>query len=226
MLLDSVRPIIRASLAKGAVKTVGCEDLQELEADGMAQAANMLESAELAGKAVSPNSVAFYALQALRSGRRFGCASRTDAMSPATQLDGHAVMLSMDAPIAIDDLDDDDEITLHSCLAATGEDPAAQGSRELDWGAMMTFISPEDRDLLLGTAAGVPGIEMAFMYNVTPARVTQRKRELGHKMRSELGDNVLADCVRESPWEGHMRAYREKRACRYTAAPTRKTKKK
>ena len=90
LLLDGVRPIIRASLAKGAVKTMGCEDLQELEADGMAQAANMLESAELAGKEVSPNSVAFYVLQALRSGRRFGCASRTDAMSPATQRPGNS----------------------------------------------------------------------------------------------------------------------------------------
>ena len=226
LLLDGVRPIIRASLAKGAVKTMGCEDLQELEADGMAQAANMLESAELAGKEVSPNSVAFYVLQALRSGRRFGCASRTDAMSPATQLDGHVALVSMDEPVFIADLDDDDEVDLHSCLASTGEDPAAQGSRELDWDAMMTFISTEDRDLLIGTAAGVPGTEMAFMYGVTPARVTQRKRELGHRMRSELGDTVLADCVRESPWEGHMRAYREKRACRYAAAPTRKRKQK
>ncbi len=225
MLLDSVRPIIRAAIARGAVKTVGCEDLQELEADGMAQAANMLEAAEKAGKAVSPNSVAFYVLQALRSGRRHGSASRTDAMSPATQLDGHAVMLSMDEPLDVFD-EDDDEVDLHSCLASTGEDPAAQGAREIDWDEMMAAINPGDRDLLLSTAAGVPGIDLAFMYNVTPARVTQRKRELGYKMRSELGDNVLADCVRESPWEGHMRAYREKRACRYTAAPTRKTKKK
>ena len=35
MLLDGVRPIIRASLAKGAVRTVGCEDLQEREQDGI-----------------------------------------------------------------------------------------------------------------------------------------------------------------------------------------------
>jgi len=93
MLLRHVRPIIRARLAKGAVKTVGSEDLEELEADGMAQAANMLGSAEQAGKEVKPNSVAFYVLQALRSGRRFGSAGRSDAMAPSTQLDGNAVML-------------------------------------------------------------------------------------------------------------------------------------
>lgn len=225
MLLDTVRSIIRASLARGAVKTVGCEDLKELEADSMAQAANMLESAEQAGKEVSPNSVAFYVLQALRSGRRFGCASRTDAMSPAAQLDGHAVMLSMDEGLGVADDDPDDEVTLHSCLAATGEDPAAQGARKLDWDALAAVISPEDRALLLGTAAGVPCIEMAVMYGVTPARVTQRKRELGHRMKSELGDTVLADSVRESPWEGHMRAYREKRACRYNQPPASMPKK-
>jgi hypothetical protein len=215
LLLRRVRPIIRASLARGVVKTVGAEDLEELEADGMAQAANMIEAAEKAGKQLLPNSVAYYTLQAPRSGRRFGCASRTDAMSPAAALDGRVSLVSMDAPLDVFDENDDDEITLHSCLAASGEDPAAQGSRELDWDAMLSSIGASDRDLLLGTAAGVPGLEMAFRYNVTPARVTQRKRELGYRMKAELGDTVLEDCVRESPWEGHMRAYREKRACRY-----------
>ena len=113
MLLDSVTPMLRASIAKGAVQAVGSEDLQELEQDGMVQAANMLESVELSGKAVSPNSVAFYVLQTLRSGRRFGCASRTDVTSPATQLDGRAVMLLMDAPLDVFD-EDDDEVDPHA----------------------------------------------------------------------------------------------------------------
>ena len=33
ILLRQVRPIIRAALAKGAVKTVGAEEMEELEAD-------------------------------------------------------------------------------------------------------------------------------------------------------------------------------------------------
>ena len=56
ILLDNVRPIIRASLARGAVKTVGCEDLQDLEQDALVQAANMIESAEQAGKDLMPAS--------------------------------------------------------------------------------------------------------------------------------------------------------------------------
>lgn len=216
MLLREVRPIIAASLARGAVKTVGAEDLEELEADAMAQAANMIESAELVGKTVSASSVAYYTLQALRSGRRFGCASRTDAMSPAAQLDGRATLLSMDEPLDIYDADDDDEFTLHQCLASTGEDPAVAGARELDWDGTVAGLADGDRELLLETAAGTPGIDLALRLHVTPARVTQRKRRLGETLKSAMGTEVLSDCVREPIWEGYMRAYREKRACRYS----------
>lgn len=217
MLLREVRPIIRATLARGVVKTVGTEDLEEIEADALAQAANMIERAEKASKTVSASSVAFYTIQALRSGRRFGCASRTDAMSPATQLDGRSVLLSIDAPLDVCDEEDDDEFNLHQCLASTGEDPAAVGAREMDWDEAFAAFDSGDRELLLATAAGTPGIDLALLYNVTPARVTQRKRGLGEKVKSILGDTVLNDCLREPQWEGYMRAYREKRACRYAS---------
>lgn len=216
ILLRQVRPILRATLARGVVKTVGSEDLEELEADAMAQAAAILDSAEQAGKEVSPNSVAFYVLQSLRSGRRSGYAGRADAMSPAAQLDGKVALVSMDEPVFIENDDDDDEPTLHMCLASTGEDPASQGSRELDWDQAFDTLGNSDRQILFATAMGRQGIELGVCYGVTPARITQRKREIGARLRSSLGGNVLADCVRESQWEGGMRAYREKRACRYS----------
>ena len=217
MLLDGVRPIIRAALARGAVRTVGSEDLEELEADAVAQAANMLDSAELAGKEVSPNSVAFYVLQSLRSGRRSGYAGRADAMSPAAALDGRVTVLSLDEPFGYADDDPDEELNLHACLAASGEDPAAQGSRELDWDSALAGLGRADADIVLETAAGTPGLDLGLRYGVTPARVSQRKREIGGRLLLSLGDTVLADCVRESAWEGGMRAYREKRAYRYGA---------
>lgn len=216
LLLRQVRPIIRASLAKGVVKTVGCETLEDLEADGVAMAANMIEAAETAGKELLPNSVAYYTLQALRSGRRFGCASRTDAMSPATQLDGHVALVSMDEPVYIADTDsDDDEVDLHACLASSGENPAAQAARELDWGLAFTSLGDSERQILFATATGTPGIELGVTYGVTPARICQRKREIGVKVRESLGDAVLVDCVRETVWEKGVRAYKEKRTCRY-----------
>jgi hypothetical protein len=215
MLLDSIRPIIRAALARGAVRTVGTEDLPELEADAMAQAAAILDSAESAGKEVAPNSVAFYVLQSLRSGRRSGYAGRTDVMSPAAMLDGRVTVVSMDESLGAADDDPDEELNLHACLAASGEDPAAQGSRELDWDSALAGLEHTDLDIIMVTAAGGQGKALGLRYGVTPARVSQRKRELGGRLRLALGASVLTDCVRESAWEGGMRAYREKRACRY-----------
>ncbi len=215
MLLRHVRPIIRASLAKGAVKTVGSEDLEELEADGMAQAANMLDSAEQAGKEVKPNSVAFYVLQALRSGRRFGSAGRSDAMAPSTQLDGNAVMLSMDEPLDVSDEDDDDEFNLHQCLASTGEDPSVAGGRQLDWDAAADTLDDRERKILDATASGFQGKELAAECKVSAPRITQLKREIGEKLRYAFGGDALAACVCEPVWQAGLRAGREKRACRY-----------
>ena len=135
-------------------------------------------------------------------------------MSPAAQLDGRSTLLSMDEPIDVYDADNDDEFNLHQCLAATGEDPASAGARELDWDGAVDLMADIDRELLLETAAGTPGLELAQRYKVSPARVTQRKRSLGSRLRSILGEEVLADSVREPVWEGYLRAYHERRACR------------
>lgn len=143
-------------------------------------------------------------------------------MSPAAQLDGRSTLLSMDEPLDVYDADDDDEFNLHQCLAATGEDPAVAGARELDWDGAVAGLADGDRELLMETAAGTPGIDLAFRYHVTPARVTQRKRGLGDKLKSMLGEEVLAECVREPKWEGYLRAGRERRVCRYSDANERK----
>lgn len=215
MLLRRVRPIIRAALARGSVRPVGAEDLEELEQDGMAQAAAMLEAAEQAGKEVCPNSVAFYTLKALRSGRRSGCANRTDVMSPATQLDGRSVMLSMDEPLDVFDADDEDEFNLHQSLASTGEDPAQAGARELDWDGATGALDDRELRILGATATGLQGTELARACNVSPPRITQLKRAIGDKIRYVLGNDALAACVCEPVWQAGLRAARERRACRY-----------
>lgn len=136
-------------------------------------------------------------------------------MSPAAVLDGRVALVSMDEPVGEGVDDGGDEPDLHECLASSGEDPALQGARELDWELALGSLASEDRGILSATAAGVPGVELGLRYDVTPARITQRKREIGGRMREVLGESVLADCVREPAWESHMRAHRERRACRY-----------
>ncbi len=74
LLMNAVLPLIEGAIAKGAVKAIGSEDREELTADGCAIAARILDSAERKGKDLSPNSIAHYTLQSLKSGRRAGSA--------------------------------------------------------------------------------------------------------------------------------------------------------
>ncbi len=62
----------------GAVKPVGSEDPEELVADAVAIAANTLDSCESRGKPVLPSSLAYFALQTMKSGRRSGGGSGGD----------------------------------------------------------------------------------------------------------------------------------------------------
>jgi hypothetical protein len=71
-LINSIMPIITGAIAKGAVKPVGTEDREEMSAEGCALAACMIDSAEREGKVLNAHSVAHYALQSLKSGRRSG----------------------------------------------------------------------------------------------------------------------------------------------------------
>ena len=69
MLVRQILPLIAAAIAKGAVKATGCEDREELVAEGCALAAKALESLEIRGKDVPARSVAFYAIERLKGGR-------------------------------------------------------------------------------------------------------------------------------------------------------------
>ena len=226
MLLDSVRPILHAVIGRGKVKMFGTEDAEELESDAIAQAVAIIESSERDGKEVFPSSVAFYALRNLQKGRRFGCCAG-DVMSPALRLSGKVrAVESLDAPIGNGDEDPDDEPTLLDSLAASGEDPASASARVIDWDAVAATLENRELDILGATAAGYQGTEIAASFNVSTPRITQIKRAIGDKQRYELGNDVLAACVCDAPWQRGMRSYRETRACRYDdRAATRKGKK-
>ncbi len=224
MLLDSVRPILHAVIGRGKVKMFGTEDAEELLSDATAQAAAIIESAERDGKEVFPSSVAYYALRNLQKGRRFGCGAG-DLMSPALRLSGKVrAVESLDAPIGNGDEDPDDEPTLLDSLASSGEDGAAAAARAIDWEAAATALDDRELDVLGATAAGLQGTEIAAAFNVSTPRITQLKRAIGDKLRYTLGNDALAACVCETTWQGGLRAYREKRACRYAVAKTSKMK--
>ena len=81
-LLQAQR-MITTCLVRGRVKFTGSEDIEELSADGTAQAARMLAAAERDGKEIpAGGAVGHFVLTNMQAGRRFGYSGKSDALSP------------------------------------------------------------------------------------------------------------------------------------------------
>jgi hypothetical protein len=212
LLLNDIMPLIAAAVARGAVRPTGCEDQQELQAEGMALAAAMLDSAEARGKTPKPSSVAFYALQALKSGRRSGYAGRLDAMSAAAALDGAVSLRSLDAGLGFSD-DDDHEVTLHDVLVNDdGDDVDVQAARHLDWGAVV--VDARRHAVLRESAQGYGTSEIAEHLGVSAPRVVQLRHSCAREIEEAWGTRGLRDATTPTMWRQGLRAARERRAGR------------
>ncbi len=216
MLLQQVVPLIAAAIARGAVRPVGTEDHEELKAEGCAIAAAMLDSAEGRRKPVEARHVAFYAVQALKSGRRACYAGRADAMSPAAQLDGNAVLASLDAPYAVASDDADvAESTLHDSLAAGFEDGATLAGRRLDWDLVLRHLDDRRRHVLVATAEGRATSDIAKSCRVSAPRICQVRESIGSYIYDAWGSNGIAESAGVPCWQSGLRAAGERREARY-----------
>jgi hypothetical protein len=177
-------------------------------------AAKALESAERRGKDVPPQSVAYYAVEGLKHGRRSGYAGTTDVMSAAATLCGRANLRSMDAPIALDGDDPDAEMTLHDALADTAEDVDVSVARRLDWDTVLTRLDARNKTMVTAIAAGYGTNAIADKIHVSPPRVCQLKEAVGKYITQEWGDNGIADSTTPSKWRAGLRATTERRAAR------------
>lgn len=70
LLQEEIAPRI-AAVVHRSIKPVGCEDAEELTADGITMAAQMLDRVEAQGKLgkVKDSNIAYFTLQHLKSGR-------------------------------------------------------------------------------------------------------------------------------------------------------------
>lgn len=214
VLVSQIMPIIAGAIARGAVRGVGSEDAQELTSEGCALAAGILDSLERRGKEVTPNNVAYYAIRALRGGRRCYGTGRTDVMGPATALCGRSALTSLDQPQCGAGGDEGD-FTLHDALASAVEDPATITARKLDWDDVTDTLSERQRTVLDATAVGAQGKSLAAELKVSPPRLVQIKRNIGKQIAEVWDLNGIADVLQEPVWRQDMRAYTEKRAARY-----------
>ena len=74
------------------------------------------------------------------------------------------------------------------------------------------------RDLAVLQMAGgaFSNRQLSHKLGLSPARITQLKRELGQQIRLRWGDGALADAVAEPGWlRRNVRCVREQAACRW-----------
>jgi len=204
LLLNSIMPLIAGAIGKGGVKPVGAEDREELTADACAIAARMLDSAEGKGEELNPHSIAHYALQTLRSGRRSGYAGRRDALCPAAALDGAVNVASLDE--AIGSPDDDGECTLHDLLAGDGDDVDVDVARRLDWYAVERRLDPRRRQVLRETVEGYGPKDIAQKLGVSAPRVVGLRQSCAAAVEQAWGVEGLADSTSSTVWRSGLRA--------------------
>ena len=214
VLIDKIAPRLRSAVPR-AVKPFGGEDAEELFQDSIAIAAQMLHSAEGAGKEVTPGNIAYYTMRQMRSGRRSQSASRADAMAPGTQLDGKSALHSLEEPVGSDP-DSGEPVTLGEMLASEREDPSTLGARNVDWGEFISSHDPRYAGILEGIAEGRGIRESAEECGATPWSGYGLRRNLARDLREYLGAEALEDSVRVPCWRGNITAFREKSACRHS----------
>ena len=213
MLVEQIAPRIRA--ASRCLPQVGADDPEELFQDGLAIAAQMLDSAERKGKEVSASNIAWYATRHLLCGRRSTYGGRTDVLSPAAQLDGSSRLKSLE--IEIEDPESGEPIPWAEALASSVDDPAQAAARHLDWTA---FLDAEDdlTKLMVGTLAlGDPVRDLKAVSGLSDSGLSGRKRQMVARLLEHFGasnaEACLAEVSRDPSWMADVMAQRAWEAC-------------
>jgi len=211
LLLDEIAPRLRSAIPK-CVQKIGAEDDEELVQDALVTAAQMLDSVERHGKAVTPGNIAYYTILHMKSGRRSQCRSRADTMAQGTQLDHKSCVLSFEEEVGYDP-ELDEAITLGNILAGNREDPAMAAARNIDW---ELFIETHDYRyglIIQGFAQGKALSDVAADCGTGYSRLHQIKRKLAEELLAFMGEQALEDAARIPKWRAHLLADHERAAC-------------
>ena len=215
MLEQSIVPIISATVPR-VCRPVRSEDPAELVQDTILTAARMIHAAECAGKPLIARSIAHYAIETTRSGRRALSNRRTDALGAGARMDARSIPVSIDGSGESGDGDGSTGSWL-DLLADGGEDPSVAAARRLDWEELVRGLDARDREILGGLQAGERQNLLARRLGISAARVCQLRDRLRERIAGAWGDTdmVLRDVVAEPCWGYGMRAGREREAARW-----------
>ena len=212
ILLNEIVPRLRSAIPH-AVCLVGCEDAEELLADGTAIAAKLLHRVEQKGKRVTPGNIAYYAIQHLRSGRRSTGSSVRDVMQSGTQLKQNTQVVSLEEPVPREGADHE-AFTLGDVLSNDQEDPAMVAARRLDWEAFRQTQPARSQAILDYVAGGLPLTELARRHRVSRSAIQAHKEVLAREIKEFMGADILQVSTQPPLWRNGLVATRERKAWR------------
>jgi len=218
LLLREVQPRLRNAIAN-TVPRVGCDDEAELLQDGLAIALHLLNGRRRSRKNVTAANVAYYTVKYLRSGRRSTGYRKADPLHPASQLNGHSRVHSLEERVAID-RSTDEPLTLGEMLPARDDDPATQACRRLDWGSVIQKLDAITRAVLLCLATSEELNGLVRRFRKSRSTIQNQKDRLARLIKAHLGEDILRQIQEQPGWHNDMNVTREKLACRWERSIT------
>ena len=206
ILAKEIMPILEGTVPHVA-SPCPPEDFRELVQDTIAMAAQHIDSVERAGKldSVSASSIAYYAIQRAKSGRRSYGAGRCDILCAGRFMDSGARPIPLDAEAGGSG---DSGTTILDLIPAQGDDPATECARRLDWEEFMGSLDRRSQATASMLAEGASGKQLAARLGVSVPRVSQIKRELASKAKAFFGVKAMGEAVAAPEWRRRLRAPR------------------
>ena len=212
-MVNEIVPRLRSTVPLVA-HCVGAEDPEELIGDATLHAARILHSAEQRGKTVSASSVAFYAIEHTRSGRRSCGNSASDVHGAATQLKGRSRLESMEQVVASNEECGGEIWELHDVLSRDEEDPGTKAARKMDWSEFASALTERERAVINCIVEGRSLRDAAKSFRVCDSTMQGDKRKLAIKIQEFMGFDILIEVRRSPRWKDSLDATREKMVCR------------
>ena len=214
VLRDEIAPRI-AGVVPRSIQPVGAEDHQELIADGICMAAQMIERVESQGKLgkITASNIAYYCLQHMKSGRRARGSNTVDAHGTQTQLNGHTELHLMSEVVSQSETGDDIH-ELSDVISQDTEDPSTIAARNMDWAVLMSKLTTIERLLVECLTDGLTAREICRRVKMTKAKLALLQHEVAVKIRDVMGAEVLRDIIQVPQWRIGMDCERAMLACR------------
>jgi len=212
VLMNEIAPRLRSAIPQ-CVRTVGCEDHEELYQDGLAMAAHMLDGLEKRKKQVTAGNVAYYTLLHLKSGRRSYSTGHTDVMGSATQISQNSMVLSLETEVGFDE-ELSEPVRLEEMLASSTEDPSQEAGRNLDWEEFLETHDCRYLCIIHDLASGHTMLDTAKACRMTYNDVRLIRDRLVEDLEQWMGPTAIEDAAKIPMWRSNLMQDHERMACR------------